>query len=586
MPTSRRQFLRGSAALAAASLAPTGVASAQEATPAPQQSGTLVVPPEVIALNRMGYGPRPGDVERVRQLGLDAYIAEQLNPGAIADSLCDARLAEARLRIEYNTNADGSPRDPAYPAKRAAEALLTLDDGIAELWPRATGQAPYQDSAEQRRPADEVRLATWIRALYSQRQLLEVLVDFWHNHFNVSRNSATEIAATFPLYDRIFRSHALGRFRVMLEEVGRSVAMMYYLNNVNNKLEGGEGPNENYARELFELHTLGSDNYLTFYNNDKGVGAITYGGKQYARGYVDYDVYQAAAAFTGWSIGNGRDSRPNNGQFFYKQNWHDPAKKIVLSIDGTITIPASQGEQDGEDVFDMLASHPGTARFVCTKLCRRLIGDTPPKDVIDAAVTRWMATTEADNQLAQVIQVILSSNAFRTTWGQKVKRPFDFIVSYLRATEATLPVDTEATSYWGSIINTYNQAGHRLYEWATPTGHPDLQWYWLSVNGLLRRWNLPQNLTSASHNVAIDILGKTDINASCTQIVDGWIARLFGYTISATTREELISFLARGGDPSKKPIPTQGEPNNSDVIRDRVIATVQLMAMSPEFQQR
>jgi hypothetical protein len=209
---------------------------------------------EFLALNRMGYGPRPEDPARVRAMGLEAYIDEQLNPGTISDTLCDQKLAAARLRISY-------PVGVSYPARDEAVGLNFLNSSVAELWARANF-GMEQAWQERMRPWDEVRVAAYLRAIYSKRQLQELLVEFWHNHFSVNPGADAAISAGFPAYDRLMRQHCLGNFRTFLEEVAKSTAMLYSLDNVSNRVSGGEGGNENYARELFELHTLGSDNYL------------------------------------------------------------------------------------------------------------------------------------------------------------------------------------------------------------------------------------------------------------------------------------------------------------------------------------
>jgi len=466
MAVSRRRFLSTSTtigAAAAASLleAPAEQANAHHTQTATRWTQAQISPSNVvttstlpsyaiIALNRMGYGPRPGDVAAFVALGatpdarLTAYVDQQLDPDMINDSECDAKLAAARLKIKYDAKSDDPDPDKNYPARNEAAPLGTLNQTIAGLWPRARGITPYRPNSERYRPFEEVRVATWVRAVHSKRQLKEVLVDFWHNHFNVNINSNVAIAATFPIYDQIMRTHCLGNFRTMLEAVAQSVAMMYYLNNVSNKAGGGEGGNENYSRELFELHTLGSDNYLKFYDNRSSVGTITYNGKTYPRGYIDRDIYETARCLSGWTLNNGHYEHPapNDGTFLFYNPWHDGALKIVLAEE----FPYNQGIGDGKKVLYLLASHPGTARSVCTKLCRRLIADEPPSAVIEAAVAVWMANISAPDQLKKVIRTILLSNEFKSTWGQKMKRPFDFLVAYFRATNATLPVDEAGRS--------------------------------------------------------------------------------------------------------------------------------------------
>jgi uncharacterized protein (DUF1800 family) len=627
MAVSRRRFLRrstttGVATAASVLEAPVEHANAAHTPTAPRWMNTTINPSSVvttstlpsyaiIALNRMGYGPRSGDDAAFAALGatpdaqLQAYVDQQLNPAAIIDNECDAKLAAARLKIKYDAKTDDPDPTKNYPARNEAVALSTLDQLIGDLWPRAKSMQPYIAYQERIHPFEEVRVATWVRAVHSKRQLQEVLVDFWHNHFNVNINTDGAIAATFPLYDRIMRTHCLGNFRSLLEEVAKSVAMLTYLDNASSMASGGEGANENYARELFELHTLGADNYLKFYNNQDGVGAISYNGKQYPRGYVDEDVYAAANCLTGWTTANGYwrlpgpDPKPNTGEFFYSGSWHNNDPKIVLSIDGRRTIPGTQAAlRDAQDLFTMLADHPGTARSVCTKLCRRLIADDPPSAVIEAAVAVWMANVSAPDQLKKVTRTILLSNEFKTTWGQKMKRPFEFLAAYFRATNATLPIDElladpNAGDYWNSFFYHIGATGHKLFEWATPTGHPDRATYWASTNGMLRRWNLPYTLTQSwGGHVGIDLRGQTDAavpGGSCIQIVDYWIGRLCGYMVNPRVRQELIDFLAQqalGGDPNQPPKPMNGEANNAELVTTRLNAMVQLLAISPDFQAR
>jgi uncharacterized protein (DUF1800 family) len=545
---------------------------------------------EFLALNRMGYGPRPEDPAHVRAMGLEAYIDEQLNPGTISDTLCDQKLATARLRISY-------PAGVSYPARDEAVGLNFLNSSVAELWARANF-GMEQAWQERMRPWDEVRVAAYLRAIYSKRQLQELLVEFWHNHFSVNPGADAAISAGFPAYDRLMRQHCLGNFRTFLEEVAKSTAMLYSLDNVSNRVSGGEGGNENYARELFELHTLGSDNYLKFYDDRQGVGTITYGAETFARGYIDDDVYEAARCLTGWTVANGHWERPaqNDGSFLYDPDWHDTAPKMVLSTDGRANIPRNQPDmKDGRDVLDLLARHPGTARTICTKLCRRLISDNPPQSIVDAAVSEWMASRSAPDQIKRVVRLILRSPEFRASWGQKVKRPFEFLVSYLRATGAEISVADTASDdgdHWSSVFYVTGLSGHRLFEWPTPTGHPDLASYWLSTNGMLRRWNLPFVLAQPwGGNVAVNLRAQTDAGVpggSVTRVVDYWIGRLCGGVVSSRVRQELITFLAQGGDVNQPPRPTSRAPDWNDQagVTDRINAMVQLLAMSPDFQYR
>jgi uncharacterized protein (DUF1800 family) len=373
--------------------------------------------------------------------------------------------------------------------------------------------------------------------------------------------------------------------------------MMYYLDNVSNRTGGGEGGNENYARELFELHTLGSDNYYKFYDDRRSIGTVTYGGETFAIGYIDDDVYEASYCLSGWTIKNGHWERPtlDDGTYHFDRNWHFPGRKTVLATDGypNVYINATP-EQEGHKVLELVANHVGTAQYICKKLVRRFIADDPPQRVIDAAVAEWMANRTAPDQIARVLRVILLSSEFKTSWGNKVKRPLEALWSYLRAVDADLPNDevranANEGAYWDAIFWQADQSGHRLFGWATPTGHPDVASHWANTQSLLMRWNLPYRFSQSwGGNVAINLLSQTTMTSSCTAIVDNWVNRLCGFTISNTTRDALISFLAQGGNPNQPPRPTSQAPDwgDNNALKDRLESMIQLLAMSPEFHLR
>ncbi len=593
MAVSRRTFLAASATVAAAStLHPDVGLAAPAPPPSSEYSATTVLPAhEVIALHRMGYGPRPGDIDMVRSMGFAAYVEQQLNPQLIDDSACDARIASARMRISY-------PAGNGYPALNELRGLTSLNKAVTELWPLARWDIPA-DGRERMRPFEEVRAATWLRAVNSRRQLQEVMVEFWHNHFNVYPVSASAISCSFPAYDRtVIRKHCFGNFREFLEAVASSPAMLFYLDNVSNRTAGGEGGNENYARELIELHTLGIGAYLKFYDDRRDVGDD---GNGNARGYIDDDVYEAARCFTGWTVANGtwngvNGNLPNTGEFIYMHNWHDTAGKTFLSPDGYPNFSRNQpAMSDGRRVLDLLAQHPATARNVCTKLCRRLIGDNPPPLVLEAAVAEWLRHVHSPDQIKRVVRVILMSEEFSSTWGAKVKRPFEFVVSYIRGTGGDLandfidPNDASLGFNWSALNWRMNETGHSLYEWASPNGYPDVSSFWVTTNGMMQRWKLPFIVAQQWGGAAtVNAWAATPSGLSCTQIVDYWINRLCGFTINPDVRTELIAFMAQGNDASKAPEPLKSRPDWGDpnALKDRLSAMVQLLAMSPDFQMR
>lgn len=556
MTVSRRRFLSGSPAIAA-----TVAATVPEPQAVVYAAGEPTLPPtEIIALNRIAYGPRPGDLDRVRGIGLQAYVDEQLNPNDADDAVCNQRLAAATLKIQYGAGTN-------YPAVNENRPLNALNKPLAQLWPLKDHPA----FPERYRPADEVRAATWIRAAYSKWQLREVLVEFWHNHFNVDAYGDTRISATWPLYDRIMRAHCLGNFRTMLQAVAQSIAMQYYLDNAFSK----DGPaNENYARELFELHTLGADNYLNhLYNRWRDVpGALE--GKPI--GYIDQDVYEAARAFTGWTIADGRMTSgtlklPDTGEFTYYDGWHDNAQKRILAYELDSNLPPLY---DGLTVLTLLASHPGTAQFVCTKLCRRLVADTPPPALVQRAVDTWIAAKDAPDQIKQTIRTILLSPEFAATWGQKVKRPFELVAAFIRATDANF-TPTQA------LFDQISEMGYRQFAWQPPTGHPDDSEYWLSTNVTLRRWNILLALFGSGLGAAAFNLGaQTPAGATSRQIVEFWVNRLLGRSVAPEVFAQLLDFMRQGQSGDVPPTGT------ADEIGKRINNLVALIGMMPDFQWR
>jgi uncharacterized protein (DUF1800 family) len=571
---SRRRFLGGAAAIASAVAAAPTLAAEDEPTPE-LPAAPLIEPPielpiepqaetpppfEVIALNRMAYGPRPGDLARVRAMGLTAYVDEQLNPNDANDAEGNARLAAARLRIQYAATGSTPAVDEQRPLRTVIENW-----NLGQLWPLRNHPA-FQ---ERNRPADEVRGATWVRAIYSKWQLREVLVEFWHNHFNVDAYMGdSRITATWPLYDQIMRRNALGNFRTMLEEVAKSVAMQYYLDNAVSR----DGPaNENYARELFELHTLGQPNYLNnLYNRWRDVpGALT--GNPV--GYIDQDVYEAARAFTGWTIANGQTlasslRAPDTGEFYYYDGWHDNAQKRVLAFE---IDPNQPPQLDGKQVLDLVANHPGTARYVCTKLCQRLVADEPPAELVQRAADAWTASRAAPDQIRQTVRAILLAPEFTATWGAKVKRPFELIAAFVRATGAEFTLNA-------SLFSTVSEMGYRHFNWAPPTGHPDDAPYWLSTNVMLRRWNVLLTLIGGSLGATFDLPAQSPAGATSRQIVDFWIDRLLGRQLPTATRDRIVDFLRQT---QAADVPPTGSDQAS-----RISHTVALIGMTPEYQER
>ena len=564
---SRRELL--------APLAPASARTFQERIPLDSPGIALV------ALNRMGFGPRPGDVAAFNALGSDddarlaAYVLQQLNPDP--NQANDPEYHQRRLGL------NGYP-DPGF---------TTLAKSLTQLWQdhRVGGTQPS-------RPVEETRLNTYLRMVYSKWQLRELLADFWLNHFNVY-GFETYTQETFVHYDRdVIRANLFGSFRTLLEAVARSTSMLYFLDNYTNTRNG---PNENWARELFELHTLGAENY---YGVGAQAGVPEWGagvvwpagtpsaGQPIPAGYVDNDVYETARAFTGWGVSS------TLGTFLYTASNHDNFQKAVLSL-GQVNIPPNQAdEKDGEDVLDMLAAHPGTGRHLARKLCRRLISDDPPPALVETIGDLFTAQWLAPDQLKQVYEAILLSTEFKTTWGAKIKRPVEFSVSALRATNANwnfgyssqnpLTVEPDTSSF----LSRQSKTGQNLFARIPPDGFGDREAIWSGTNTRLQCWRLGSWLidqdidgNSATDDFRLDVLGQTYAafpglphSATSVQLVDLWVDKVFRRAIEPAQRDELIDFMAQGNSPT---LPLNLDA--SSTVRSRVRALVGLIFMLPEF---
>lgn len=506
----------------------------------------LPLPPlEVIALNHLTFGPRPGDLESFRNLGatdeqrLIAFADQQLNPASILDSACDARLIN--------------------------ENFQTMQKSLEQLW---ADHVVNNDQGWEYRmlPLTESERAAWIRAVYSKRQLFEILADFWHNHFNVY-GWHSYVGPVFVHYDRdVIRANALGNFRQMLEDVAKSTAMLYYLDNYINQVGGF---NENWARELLELHSLGAENYLGVMDpfsvpvDENGLPV----------GYVDNDVYEAARCFTGWRLdySSWEPGVGQSGTFLYYPDWHDRANKFFMQK----YLPADQAPlKDGLDVLDAIAAHPGTARHIARKLARRLISDNPPEEVVAAAAAVFISHVDSPDQLKRVVREIILSDAFRTTFGDKIKRPFECAASILRITNADFIPSNEFS--WNS-----DDMGQPLFSYGAPNGYSDEKEDWTGTTSLLQRWQLTNALLEGwIEGSVIDLVSQMPSSVRTPNaIADFWINRILGRPMHpAENRQEIVEFIAQGRNPDFD-LP-------DDMRIERTPRMVALILMSPDFQYR
>jgi uncharacterized protein (DUF1800 family) len=397
----------------------------------PLQAATLEPAPQAAhVLNRVAFGPKPGDIERVAQMGVQRYIESQLDPASIP-----------------------------YPAD-LREHLALLDtvnrsagESVAEFIELRRDVRDEEEGAKQRRrlrlelmtrQAQEARL---LRAVESPRQLEEVLVDFWYNHFNVFAGKGLDRALVASYERDAIRPYVLGSFRELLGATARHPAMLFYLDN---HLSKAGGLNENYARELMELHTLGVDG-----------------------GYTQKDVTELARMLTGWTFNPGRLARLGE-TFRFDPRRHDAGAKTWLGRD-----VAPAGQQEGEMALDVLAAHPATARHLSYKLAQYFVRDEPPPALVERLALTWRDTR---GDIRQVLRVLFASPEFMapSAVGAKFKTPYRFAVSAVRAAGAPL-------AGTAPLESALNQLGMPLYGCQTPNGYKNTQDAWLNPDALGRR---------------------------------------------------------------------------------------------------
>jgi uncharacterized protein (DUF1800 family) len=595
------------------------------------------------ALNRLAYGPRPGDVERVRQMGLAKWIDQQLNPNSIDDKAVQARLenfptlkmSSAQLLAEYpqpkqadkqavvgaRVSASQSEQNRATPprpdsvdpvvgadlsasqSQQTAAPQKTEDDPNATspmkqrfpddsrnvttrtqakrdllggADPNAVPRAIADDSKRPQRVIEELAMAKVTRAIYSERQLQQIMDDFWFNHFNVFAGKGAD-RWLLTSYERdVIQPHTLGKFRDLLAATAKSPAMLFYLDNFLSAdpnaaarqaarraarqwrrgpfgqpwpprpqnpqaKKNVRGLNENYGRELMELHTLGVDG-----------------------GYTQKDVTEVARCFTGWTIDKPREY----ATFKFDERLHDPDPKIVLGK----KIHAG-GMRDGEEVIDLLARHPSTAKFISTKLARRFVSDTPPASLVNRMAQTFQST---DGDIRAVLKTMIYSPEFwsRAAYRAKIKTPFELVVSTARALGTD--VDTPMP-----LVQWTARIGQPIYQCQPPTGYSDKGETWVNSGALLNRLNyslaLAGNKVRGSRSDVLALLGA-DSTADAHAALQRAVQVFLGGQAAAGTVETLQKQLdnpqvlqARLDDPVKQ-------------VDLGVVAGLVLGA--PEFQRR
>ena len=519
-----------------------------------------------ILLNKITYGPRPSELAQVTKDGLAAFVNQQLAAPNADDPVTQALLASATLPLSYAAST-------TYPAKNVNQPIMDIAAAKGPaLWKLISGGSAIAQQEISIVP-QAVRAATWIRAVHSSYGLKEMMVEFWHNHFNVDAFQANTISAMFPVYDQIMRANWNGNFRTFLEAIATSACMGYYLNNV---LSRATQPNENYGRELMELHTIGRDHYYDhqYPTWDAVPGALD--GKPI--GFIDDDVFGAARALSGWTIATGQKigtkTYPNDGSFIYVPEYHSTHSARVLSVLlDELTAPQAAGRK----VLDLVAAHPATANFVCTKIIRRLHSDNPPQSLIDKAVATFMATGDKPDQLAQVLRTIILAPEFFSTdnAGAKFRRPFERVIGLLRMTGVTVHPQT-------GLFNAMSATGYTQFNWSPPTGHPDVAGYWLNSNATIKSWNLMLSLYSGNTPYGVgSLVAQTPDVTSAPAIISYWIQRLLGGTPSINTESALKSDAM--GSLGLYPAVASGKEANIETALHRFVA---LIAASDDFSYR
>lgn len=470
------------------------------------------------AAHRLMYAPLPGEASQIVAMGYDAWVQQQLSPETIDDSAAEAIFASLP-RATYS-----------------------------ETWAQLYDRRSHPTYAEAIRPLTEVRHRMWAGIVHSKRQLLERMVHFWHDHFSIYGYDFI-VRSMFTKWDLTIRQHALGNFRAFLEATTVHPCMLYYLDNY---LSTNAGPNENYARELYELHTMGAMNY------------------QVPGGYIDQDVYESSRCFTGWTFETD-GALANRGQFKYEADDHDRFIKLVL---GNI-IPGDQAAmKDGRDVLDMLAYHPGTARHIATKLCRRFVSESPSDAIVTSTADVFHANRMQPDQIRRTLEHVFSSEEFKDSRLMKFRSPVFWTASLMRRL---------GMSYTTSDTFNYlfERMGNGWFAWRPPDGPPDTSEYWATSANLLARWNFIFEIVSGWYTdsgIPIPTTGLAPAtHVTPRAIADWWSTRIIGRAPSSTSLNQITQFVADGRNPDL-PLP-------ADEIAVKNQYTAALCAMSPEFMR-
>jgi len=450
-PISRRKLLLGLGG------ALVGALTARPARAGPPASSTQWL------VDRLTFGRTEAEVALADSLGFNDYLEYHLNPAAIDDAAMDARLAS------YST--------------------LTMQ--------------PYQlIPLSGNNVRNELIEAAILRATFSKRQFFERMVEFWGDHFNIDINNGND--QYFKTIDDrdVIRANALGTFPAMLSASAHSPAMLFYLDNITST---AGNPNENYARELLELHSMGADG-----------------------GYTQQDVQEVARCFTGWQIyGTATNPQELRWTFRFNSAQHDNNAKVVLGQ----PIPAGGGINDGQLVLDILANHPSTRQFIARKMCRHFWGDAPPQTLIDAVAATYLAT---GGDIKAMLRTLFLTQDWSTA-PQKYKRPFHNFVSFMRAAGATITTTN-------ALRTQLTGAGQLPFSWSPPDGYPNTLDAWVGL--ILPRWNFGASLMNSNvSGVAVDINVLLAGTVTAQQVVDRIDQAFFSAAMDPAEKDLIRAYL-------------------------------------------
>lgn len=526
------------------------------------------------ALNRLAFGPRPGEVDAVMKDGVNTWIEQQLHPEAIPDRAVEARIATLPTMTLSNAQIVKTYYEPVLMARKQANAEAKNGDVdkkdvrrelMADVPPNQRPQVVMNDLVAQR----------ILRAAESDRQLNEVMVDFWMNHFNVFAGKGID-RFLLTSYERdVIRPHIWGRFEDLLMATAKSPAMLFYLDNARSMAapenrpamqqqrgfggrfgfgrramvvrpqqqgKGQGGLNENYAREIMELHTLGVDG-----------------------GYTQKDVTELARVLTGWSISREREGG-EGATFVFRAQMHDAGAKTVLGV----RFAPGGGIDEGERMIHVLAHHPATAHRIAYKLCQRLVADEPPPALVARVAKKFLAT---DGDLRQTVRAVIESPEFwdSSSYRSKVKSPFEYTISAVRAVNAQI---TDPTP----IARALQQIGEPLYGAQPPTGYSDKADVWINTGALMNRLNFALSLASNKlpgvHGDVVALIPAGQA-ADASHSVEALALALTGGNLTEETRSIIKSRIVERKAPSEDPWDNTQLPTVAGLILG-----------SPEFQRQ